>query len=106
MSDLSHPGAVMHRLATIENDLEIRQNDLEQAALDWFHVKREREKAWADEFLTAVGTDGQRKAKATSSTALIGMEAEAAWEATKKVVDVLGTRAMIGQSILKAQGRS
>lgn len=103
---LQHPGAVMARLLEIENDLAIRQNELEEAGLEWFKAKREREKKAAEAFIEAVGTDGQRRAQATAATAEIGVQAEAAWEAGKKVVDVLTTRAGIGQSLLKAQGRS
>ena len=43
---------------------------------------------------------------ADRETAREGAEAEAEWEALRAVVRVLDTRASIGQSILKAQGRA
>lgn len=106
MSDLSHPAAVMARLAEIENDLAVRQNVLESAATTWFKAKREKEREWAKEFLLQEGTVAERKAVADAETAYIGREAEAEYESLKAVVRVLEARATIGQSILRAQGRS
>lgn len=106
MTDHSHPAAVMARLATIEDDLALRQNLLEKAAKGWFVAKRDKEKARAVAFLSAQGTVAERAAKADEQTALDGKNEEAEWEALKAVVRVLETRASIGQSILRAQGRS
>ena len=78
MSDLSHPAAVKVRLEGIEDDLAVRQNRLETAALDWFRAKRDREKERATQFLAA----------------------------QKAVVRVLDTRAAIGMSILRSQERA
>jgi hypothetical protein len=103
---LSHPGAVMARLEEIDADLAIRQNTLESAAKKWFTAKREKEKARAVAFLSAQGTVAERAAKADEQTALDGKDEEAEWEAVKAVVRVLETRASIGQSILRSQGRS
>lgn len=106
MTALSDPGLVLARLEEIENDLAGRQNEFEDAALAWFRAKREKEKAWAVWFIESVGTVAERKAVADRETALVGMEEEAAYEATKAVVRTLETRASIGQSILRSQARA
>jgi hypothetical protein len=103
---LSHPSAVLERLEAIDQDLAARQNTLEAAARAWFIAKRDKEKARAVAFLSAQGTVAERAAKADELTALDGKHEEAEWEAVKAVVRVLETRASIGQSILRAQGRS
>lgn len=105
MSDLTHPGAVQARLNEIETDLADRQNEYEHAALEYFGAKRLKEKARAEAFLKAEGTVAERSAKADRETALMGMEDEARYEGLKGVVRVLDTRAAIGMSILRAQGR-
>jgi hypothetical protein len=102
---LSHPAAVLERLAQIEHDLEMRQNALEAAALAWFRVKRDKERQHAIEYLKASGTVSAREAIADEQTAMLGAHEEAEWEALKAVVRVLETRASIGQSILRSQGR-
>jgi hypothetical protein len=102
---LTHPGAVQARLEEIERDLAERQRDLEAAALDHWRCKRDKEKARAEEFLTATGTVAERNAKADRITAGMGMEAEARWEGLKAVMRTLDTRAAIGMSLLRAQGR-
>lgn len=109
MTDLSSPHAVQARLRDIEEDLAIRQNDLERAAMAWFKAKRDREKRWAQEFLDQEGnvkTIAERKAVADAETADIGIEDEAEYEATKAVCRVLETRAAIGMALLKSQGRA
>jgi hypothetical protein len=104
---LSDPGAVIVRLAEIENDLALKQNELEAAAMDYFRAKRDKELAWAEAFIAATeGTNDHRKATATIATSHLGLEAEAKYEGLKAVVRVLSDRASIGQSILRAQGRS
>jgi hypothetical protein len=103
---LSHPSAVLERLEAIDQDLAMRQNLLEAAARAWFIAKRDREKARAVAFLKATGTVAVRQATADEQTALDGKHEEAEFEALKAVVRVLETRASIGQSILRAQGRS
>ena len=103
---LSTPHAVMARLEEIDRDIAGRQNTLEAAAMAWFRIKRDREKQWALAFIAADGTVAERKALADRDTATIGAEEEAAYEAAKAVVRTLETRASIGQSILRAQGRS
>lgn len=102
---LPSPAAVMARLDAIEADLAIRQNTLEVAAAAWFRAKRDREKAYALEYLHAEGTVDARKAEAIKATALIGVECEAEFEAVRAVVRVLDTRAAIGMSLIRAMSR-
>lgn len=102
---LNHPGAVLRRLEDIEADLANRQLDFEQAAMEWFKTKRDKERARAEAFLRATGTVAERNAEADKDTALMGAEAEAKYEAMKAVTRVLETRASIGQSILRSQTR-
>lgn len=106
MSDLTTPDRIMDRLREIEEDLSVRQNALESAARKWFILKREREKDRAVAFMRAAGTVAERNAQADMECALTGHEEEAEWEALRSVVRVLDTRASIGQSLLKAMGRS
>ena len=106
MSDLSTPQAIQTRLEAIETDLAILQNDVEQAAMKWFVLKREREKARATCFLTAKGTDTARRMMAEQESAPVGAVDEARWEALKAKLKVLETRANIGMSLLRSQGRA
>src|SRR5438046_1747744 len=103
---LSTPQAVQDRLEALDKDLADLQNDIEDAALDWFRAKRDREQAKAEAFLTAKGSVAARAAMADAQTAHDGKEAEAIWEAKRAVLKVLETRASVAQSILKFQGRS
>lgn len=103
---LSHPGAVIERLEAIEQDLAIRQAALEAAALSWFRAKRDREKEWAQAYIGASGPVQERKAKADLAVSAVGVLEEAEWEALRAVVRVLETRATIGQSLLRSQGRA
>lgn len=103
---LDAPGPVMARLAAIENDLAARENALESAARGWFHAKRDKEHRRAVAFMRASGTVAERNAAADIETAMLGAAEEAEWEALKAVVRVLETRASIGQSILRSQGRA
>jgi hypothetical protein len=103
---LDNPAAVVHRLEQIERDLAIRQGALEAAALGWFRAKRDRERQRALAFIAAEGTVAERNAIADRDTAMLGAPEEAEWEALKAVVRTLETRASIGQSILRTQGRT
>ncbi len=103
---LHTPQEVMARLQGIDDDLATRQNELENAAFEWFREKRERERAYAQAYIEAKGTVDERKSKATEASYLIGVEAEARYEALKAVTRVLETRASIGMALLKAQTRS
>jgi hypothetical protein len=102
----SDPARLMQRLDEIERDLATRQGEYERAALGWYRMKREREKARAEAFIRAEGTVAERNAIADVATATMGQEDEAAYEAHKAVVRVLDTRASIGQSLLRAHGRA
>lgn len=100
------PSPVIARLTAIENDLALRENVLEAAAMAWFRAKRDKEHRRAVAFMGASGTVAERNAAADIETSMLGASEEAEWEALKAVVRVLETRASIGQSILKSQGRS
>jgi hypothetical protein len=56
--------------------------------------------------MKAEGSVAERNAQADVETCRIGMEEEALYEATKAVMRTLETRATIGQSVLRSQGRS
>lgn len=105
MTTLSHPAAVLERLEAIEEDIAVRQNALEAAALSWYRLKRDKEYKWAVEYRKATGTVAAREAMADEQTALIGKDEEAEFEALKLVTRLLMARASIGQSILRSQGR-
>ena len=102
---LSTPQQVQARLELIERDLAERANPLEQAALEWFRAKRDRERAYAEAYIEATGTVDERKSAAVRASYLIGLEAEARFEALRAVIRTLETRAQIGMSLLKAQTR-
>jgi hypothetical protein len=106
MTTLTDPGIVLNRLEQIENDLAVRQNSYEAAALAWFRAKREKEHARAVAFMRAEGTVAERQAQADIETARVGMQEEAEYEATKAVMRTLETRASIGQSVLRSQARA
>lgn len=100
---LSHPAAVMERLEDIAVDMAHRQNELEEAAMEWFTAKRDKERRHAELFLAATGTVAERTAKATKETAHLGSFEEATYESLKAVMRALEARASIGQSLLRAQ---
>jgi hypothetical protein len=102
----SDPGGVMVRLAAIENDMALRQNTYESAARNWVIALRDQKRARAIAFLQAEGTVAERTAIADRDTALDGKEAEAEYVALKAVMTTLSERASVGQSILRAQGRT
>jgi hypothetical protein len=103
---LDTPAIVTERLQAIEQDLANRQLVLESAAWKWYRAKRDREKAHAEAFLAAEGTVAERRAIADRATAEVGRDDEAAFEAHRAVTRVLDTRAAIGMSILRSQGRA
>ena len=105
MSTLEAPAPVIARLEQIENDLALRQNALEAAALGWFRAKRDKERQRALVFIAAGGTVAERNAIADRDTSMIGVAEEAEYEALRAVVRVLETRASIGQSLLRSQSR-
>jgi hypothetical protein len=103
---LNDPGNVMARLEDIENDLAVRQNAWESAARRWFGIQGDLRKDWATAFLTADGNATEKRAAADQAMAGRGGHEQAEYEAIRAVVKVLETRATIGMSILKAQGRA
>ena len=102
---LATPQEVHARLEQIDRDLSVLQNELENAALDWFKAKRDREKHWASEFIAAQGTVGERKAKADLMVSDDSFQAEAVYESKRAVLKVLETRSNVGMAILKSQAR-
>lgn len=109
----SNPAAVMARLAAIENDLATRQNPYEQAASDRARLTRDWEKRIASHRITAKGNDSDARRAAALGAAIAQddlyerlMDAEARFESLKVVTRLLETRATIGMSILRSQGRA
>ena len=100
------PGGIINRLSAIENDMALRQNAYESAARNWVVALRDQKRARAIAFLSAEGTVAERTAIADRDTALDGKEAEAEYIALKAVMTTLSERASVGQSILRAQGRT
>lgn len=105
-------GHVMGRLDGIDKDLETRQPEFEKAASDYYHAKREFEKAQAEEYVKAEGKNQEeRRSKALIQVAYHREEwtqlkvAEANYEAHKAANRTLETRAQIGMSLLKSMGR-
>lgn len=107
------PAPVITRLTEIEQDLAERQNLFEDAARDRAVVVRDWDKRLAIHSRTAVGANAEVR-KATALCAAIEQDdlyerltdAESRFEAQRVVTRLLETRASIGQSILRAQGRA
>lgn len=103
---------VMARLAAIEADLANRQNDYESAASEKAFLVRDWERRLAHARIKAKGSDAEAR-KADALIAAIERDdlydrlraAEGAYEGSKAVVKVLETRATIGMSLLRSQGR-
>jgi len=103
---LSTPAAVQLRLEGIERELAVLQNEMEDTALPWFRLKRDREVAELEAYAVSSGTTVERKLAADAAGAAVGAEEEARWEVKRALVRILETRANIGMAILKSQGRS
>jgi hypothetical protein len=104
---MNDPAAVIARLTAIEEDLAERQNRYEAAAESWYRAQREMGRRRALALLTSERPSVTEK-KAEGELAAYDVEgavAQAEYEALKAAVGVLETRAVIGTSILKAQGR-
>lgn len=99
------PEQIITRLEGIEQDLADRQAPLGEAAEAWTRAKREKEKAWADAYMTATGEVTTRKAAAIQASEDIGIDAEAEYVGLSKACGVMETRAMIGMALLKSHGR-
>lgn len=109
----THPAGVMQRLADIETDLGTRQGDYETAADDRARLVRDWEHRLAVCMATAKGPNADSRKANALLTAIEKdnlyerlRDAEARFEACKVVVRTLETRATIGMSILRSQGRA
>jgi hypothetical protein len=102
---LNHPAGVEARLEEIDRRLAILQNELEDAALDWFRKKRDRDRAEADAYVAASGGHSERRQAGIQAGAEIGADEEGAWEGKRHVLKTLETRSVIGTALLKSQGR-
>jgi hypothetical protein len=110
----ARPGAVIDRLDEIERDLAERQPDFEQAADDRARAVRDWDRRLALHMKRATGSNSEAR-KANGFVAAIEQDngqlyeqlqdAEARYDALRVVMRTLETRATIGQSILRAQGR-
>lgn len=108
----TRPGAVLERLAEIEEDMANRQTEYQQAADDRARLTRDWDKRLAIYQRTAKGPNSEVR-KAVALGAAIDhdnlyerlTDAEGRFEALRVVMRTLETRATIGQSILRAQGR-
>lgn len=108
------PGAVLNRLDEIEKDLAERQPEYETAAEDRARFTRDWDRRLAWHMKKAGGANSEAR-KANGFVAAIEQDngelyealkdAEARFEALRVVMRTLETRATIGQSILRAQGR-
>jgi hypothetical protein len=102
----------MERLAEIEADLATRQSEYEQAADDRARLVRDWDRRLAIHMRTAKGPNSESR-KAAALGAAIDQDdlyerltdAEGRFEALRVVMRTLETRATIGQSLLRAQGR-
>ena len=114
MSELTYFG-VQKRLASIEEDLGKRQNGYEQAAEALARVNKEVEHRLANIRLTLrFGKDEKDTVQIRADKAITNLAAaeddlydrwvaaEASYAGQKAAIDVLGKRASIGQSLLKA----
>lgn len=103
---MNDPAAILNRLREIEVDLAERQNEFSDAARKRARLVREVEYAEAVAYAKASGNTTDRRAAAK---ALVGESqeykdltaAESAYEAGKAAVNVLSTRATIGQTLLR-----
>lgn len=103
---LSDPASVHRRLEEIDVELAELQNDYESAAMVWFKAKKNREQSRAAAFIAAEGSVAERGAKADLAMSGLAVAEEATYESLKAKSRVLETRAAIGMSILRSQGRA
>lgn len=107
------PVQVQQRLAAIDTDLQNRQGEYETAADDRARLIRDWDRRFAICMVNAKGSNAESR-KAHALVAAIEQDdlyerlkdAEGRFEACKVVVRTLETRATIGQSILRSQGRA
>lgn len=104
------PEQIIERLEQIEQDLADVGPEFSDAAEAWTRAKRDKEKSWAEAYMSA-SVDGKsvpvtdKKAAAIAASEHIGVESEARYVGCKAKVDVLETRSMIGMALLKSHGR-
>lgn len=106
---MTDPAQIMARLAGIEADLATRQNEFAQAARNRARLIRDVEYAEAVAYQRAKAegagpTDAKQSARAAVGASQEYQDltaAEAAYEAGKAAVNVLSTRATIGQTLLR-----
>lgn len=95
------PVEIAERLEAIERDLEKRQTPLAEAADKFYKAKRDLEEARANSFISTKGSVEQRKAQSIVDTTDQGKVEEAEFEARKRAIMVLETRASILQTLAK-----
>lgn len=101
-----NPVAMIDRLEQLERDLADRQATVEDLAVRWFKVKRDREKAYAIAFLAADGTTGQRDAQARLAAYDVDDgSVEGEWEGAKAAIKAIETRASVGQTLVRTNVR-
>lgn len=100
------PVEVQQRLAEVDAQLALAQNQLVEVSLAAGRAERdaavEKERAYA----AAPGTATERKVIADAAAAQIGVDDRAKWDAYKLLVRVLESRASIGMALLKSYGRA
>lgn len=106
--ELDSPHLVLGRLQEIERALAERQNGYESAARQWHQAQRQIRLAHARALLGSTKSSvTEKRAEAEIAGATTeGAELEAEYEATKAVIKMLDSRAMILMSVLKSQGRA
>lgn len=109
-----NPAQIMTRLSEIEDDLAQRQNDYERATGEQSRLKRDWNLRFARALVAQPKTLTVDERKAQALLALAASDdgiyeeysaAEAQADALRSVMDVLKTRASIGQSLLKSLTR-
>jgi predicted nucleic acid-binding Zn-ribbon protein len=103
--EVDSPAMLMHRLAAIERDLAERQNELEEATRSWYVQKAEIEYQRAKVLLLSSRSSiTEKKAESDKAVSLV-KTAEGEFEALKRVIEVLKTRASVLQTVLNNQGK-
>lgn len=103
---LSTPQQVQARLEELWTEIAEYANTVEDNAMEWFRIKRDREKAWANAYIGASGPAHVRRVMADLAVVDMGLEEEAIWEGGRAKMRALETGANVGMAILKSQGRA